>query len=107
MNLPNVIVGAGAAAVISTFWHAEEMATLLIVMKFYDLWRRGAGMSPRQALGDAQGWLAQASADELRGYAPAAALRVLSGRTPLSGAPGDARPYVHPWFWAPFFLVGA
>ena len=107
VNLPNVIVGAGAAAVISTFWHAEEMATLLIVMKFYDLWRRGAGMSPRQALGDAQGWLAQASADELRGYAPAAALRVLSGRTPLSGAPGDARPYVHPWFWAPFFLVGA
>jgi CHAT domain len=107
VSLPNVIVGAGAAAVISTFWHTEEMATLLIVMKFYDLWRGGAGMSPGEALGDAQGWLAQASADELRAYAPPAALRALSGRTPLSGAPGDARPYSHPWFWAPFFLVGA
>lgn len=107
VSLPNAIVGAGAAAVICTFWHAEEMATLLIVMKFYDLWRGGAGMSSGEALGNAQGWLAQASADELRAYAPSAALRALSGRTPLSGAPGDARPYVHPWFWAPFFLVGA
>jgi CHAT domain-containing protein len=107
VSLPNALIGAGAAAVIATFWHAEEMATLLIVTKFYDLWRGGAGMSPGEALGNAQGWLAQASADELRAYAPAAALRALSGRTPLSGAPGDARPYVHPWFWAPFFLVGA
>jgi CHAT domain-containing protein len=107
VSLPSAIIGAGAAAVISTFWHTEEMATLLIVMKFYDLWRGGAGMSPGEALGNAQGWLVQASADELRAYAPAAALRAVSGRTPLSGAPGAARPYAHPWFWAPFFLVGA
>jgi CHAT domain-containing protein len=107
VSLPNAIVGAGAAAVIGTFWHAEEMATLLIVMKFYDLWRGGADMSPGQALGNAQAWLAQAGAGELRAYAPAAALRALAGRTPLSDAAGDARPYEHPWFWAPFFMVGA
>jgi hypothetical protein len=111
VSLPNTIISAGAAAVISTFWHAEEMATLLLVTKFYELWRGGAGsgaeLSPGEALGTAQAWLAQASADELRACAPTAAVDVMNKRTPLSGAPGDARPYSHPWFWAPFFLVGA
>lgn len=107
VSLPNAIIDAGASAVICTFWHAEEMATFLIVAKFYELWRGGAGMSPGEALGTAQGWLATATADELRGYAPAGALSAMAGRTLLHGAPGDAHPYHHPWFWAPFFLVGA
>jgi CHAT domain-containing protein len=63
-------------------------------------------MSVADALGSAQAWLVQASAAELRGYAPAGALEAMSGRTPLSGAPDEACPYSDPWFWAPFFLTG-
>mgnify|MGYP001422107939 CR=1 FL=1 len=106
VSLPSALVTAGAAGVIGTLWRAEEMATLLVVTKFYELWQGGAGMSPQEALGTAQGWLALATAGELRGYAPAEALNVMNGRTPLAGAEDDARPYGHPWFWAPFFLVG-
>jgi hypothetical protein len=106
VSLPNAIIAAGASAVISTFWRAEEMATLLLVTKFYDLWQGGSGMSVADALGSAQAWLVQASAAELRGYAPAGALEAMSGRTPLSGAPDEACPYSDPWFWAPFFLTG-
>jgi CHAT domain-containing protein len=107
VSLPNSFITAGANAVISTFWRAEEMATLLLVTKFYDLWQGGSGISPAEALGTAQAWLIGATAAELRSYAPEGALEAMSGRTPLSDAPDQARPYADPWFWALFVLTGA
>jgi CHAT domain-containing protein len=105
VSLPSAFLAAGAAAVIGTFWHAEETATLLLMMRFYDLWR-GGDIEPRQALGEAQAWLMFARADELRRALPEAALNAPAAAA-LREAAADDMPYQHPWYWAGFFLAGA
>jgi len=104
VSVPAALVAAGAAAVIGTLWHADEMATLLVVTRFYHLWGGGAELAA--ALGGAQEWLALSSAADLRRAVPGeAAASPAASR--LAACPDDERPYGHPWFWAPFFLLGA
>jgi CHAT domain-containing protein len=105
VSLPSAFLAAGAAAVIGTFWHAEETATLLLMTRFYDLWR-GGDVEPRQALGEAQAWLMFTRADELRRTLPAEALKAPAAAA-LRQAAADEMPYWHPWYWAGFFLAGA
>ncbi len=105
LSLPAAFLAAGAAAVLGTFWHADEMATLLLITKFYELWQCGAA-SPARALGDAQAWLMTASPAALRAVLPPGALNSPAAQE-LLAAPEDSRPYVHPWYWADFFLAGA
>lgn len=104
-SVPTMLVTAGAAAVIATFWHTDEMATLLVVTRFYDLWQGGREVELAAALGQTQEWLAASTASVLRAAVPAAALDGPAGRR-LADCPDEDRPYIHPWFWAPFFIVG-
>jgi tetratricopeptide (TPR) repeat protein len=70
---------AGSAAVIATQWPVDDVATALLMSRFYEeLFDRGA--SPADALRRSQAWL--------RDSEP-------SGR------------FAHPLFWAPFVLAGA
>jgi CHAT domain-containing protein len=105
VSLPAAFLAAGAAAVIGTFWHADETATLLLMTRFYDLWR-GGEIEPRRALGDALAWLMFARAEELRQALPQAALNAPAAAA-LRAAAADETPYWHPWYWAGFFLAGA
>ena len=105
VSLPAAFLAAGAAAVVGTFWHADEMATLLLMTRFYDHWR-GGDVEPRQALGEAQAWLMSVRADELRLGLPEAALNAPAAAA-LRAAAADEIPYHHPWYWAGFFLAGA
>jgi len=105
VSLPAAFLAAGAAAVIGTFWHADETATLLLMTRFYDLWR-GGEVEPRHALGDALAWLMFARAEELRRALPKAALNAPAAAA-LRAAAADETPYAHPWYWAGFFLAGA
>ena len=105
VSLPAAFLAAGAAAVIGTFWHADETATLLLMTRFYELWR-GGEVEPRQALGDAVAWLMFARAEELRRALPEAALNEPAAAA-LKAAAADDTPYCHPWYWAGFFLAGA
>lgn len=73
VSLPAAFLSAGAAAVLGTFWHADETASLLLLMRFYELWCDG-GLTPAAALGEAQAWLMTASAESLRRAMPAEAL---------------------------------
>jgi hypothetical protein len=105
-SMPTALAAAGAAAVIATFWKTDEMATLLLVTRLYDLWQGGAAAGIGDALGQAQEWLAMSPASVLRAAVPAAALATRAGQR-LAGCPDTGRPFAHPWFWTPFFLLGA
>jgi hypothetical protein len=105
-SIPSSLIATGAAAVIAAFWHTDEMATLLLVSRFYDLWQDGSGRSVPDALGQAQAWLASSPAAELRAAVPPAALQTTAGRL-LADCPDQEVPFGHPWFWTPFFVLGA
>lgn len=104
-SLPAMLVGAGANAVLATFWHTDEMATLLLVTRFYALWDGGRAQPARIALGKAVEWLMFATAAELRSACPAAALDNPAGQELAQAPPGECL-YNDPYYWSAFFLVG-
>jgi CHAT domain-containing protein len=72
LDLPDEVVGlataflqAGAAAVIASMWPVPDAATMLLVVRFYDCWRR-EGLKPAQALRRAQCWLRDTPSGQVR-----------------------------------------
>ncbi len=104
LSLPALFMSAGAAAVLGTFWHTDDMATYLLMTRFYSLWCDG-GMDPSRALGEAQAWLMSATAAALRDALPRAALASPSAAALISAADDDMS-FRHPWYWSAFFLAG-
>jgi hypothetical protein len=117
VGLPSTFMQLGAAGVLATLWQVDDLATSLLLAKFYDL-HLGQGLVPPAALRQAQVWLRSARKAELVAYArgpagaarldparlneleseiktrrPAAASRLAaitrSLKTPAAGAPGD------------------
>ena len=104
LNLPAAFLAAGAVAVLGTFWHSDELASLLLLQRFYELWASGT-LSPVEALGDAQEWLMSSSADVLRAALPQEVLRS-SAAERLRQSPTGETVYADPWYWSNFFLAG-
>jgi hypothetical protein len=104
-SLPAMLVAAGADAALATFWPCDEMATLLIVSRFYQCWQGGERLSAAVAFGEALEWLILSTAGELRAACPPAALDTPAGQELAQAAP-DVRLYNRPYYWAAFFLVG-
>lgn len=93
---------------LSTLWSVDDVSTALLMADFYR--RRGgpdAASSKVQALRQAQIDMIQGQAGNA---APAGAqptqraARRQSAPAPLQVDP--ARPFAHPYFWAPFVLSG-
>jgi len=105
INLPGAFLAAGAAAVLGTLWHSSEIASLLVVQKFYEFWTEGT-RSPVQSLGDAQAWLMSSTADTLRSSVKAEVLQSKAAEM-LRQAAGEERVFKNPWYWSGFFLAGA
>jgi CHAT domain len=107
VNLPNGFLAAGAAAVLGTLWHTDELASLLLLTRFYELWSdRQAPRTPAQALGDAQAWLMNGDAQTFRARLQPGVLESPASEALRQAAPDD-RVYAHPWFWGGFFVAGA
>ena len=74
IGLPGAFTALGAAGVLGTLWPVSDVATALLMAKFYDL-HLEAGLDPPAALSGAQTWLRNATASDLNGYAEVAAGR--------------------------------
>jgi CHAT domain-containing protein len=70
----------GAKAIIATLWPVADESTRLLMQQFYRLHETEHGISKAEALQRAQ-------------------LALLEGQ-------GDRSSFAHPYFWAPFILIG-
>ncbi|NJN32411.1 MAG: CHAT domain-containing protein [Synechococcales cyanobacterium RM1_1_8] len=93
ISLPTGLLQAGVAAVVASLWSVSDLSTMLLLSKFYDLWRKD-GLEPSQALRQAQIWLRDSTAGEIAAYGGFFTL------TPTE------RQYAHPFHWAAFSYTG-
>ena len=91
----------GAAAVLATLWDVNDLSTSRIMSDFYARWIKDSAKGKAEALRQAQlAFLLGASA----------ATGANTGRGLESAGPSLAQPsnlgYAHPYYWAPFVLIG-
>ena len=93
ISLPTGLLQAGVAAVIASLWGVSDLSTMLLLRKFYELWRTN-NQEPSVALRQAQRWLRDRTEAEI---APLLDRRT---RNPAH------RPFSHPYHWAAFSYTG-
>jgi CHAT domain-containing protein len=71
VGLPAAFLQLGAGGVIGSLWEVDDLATALLMAKFYELHLDG-GLAPADALKQAKAWLRNATNRELIAYAKAA-----------------------------------
>jgi CHAT domain-containing protein/tetratricopeptide (TPR) repeat protein len=105
LGLPAGFLQAGASAAVATLWPVADHATALLMTAFYARLFGGPDRrpDPASALTGAQLWLRDATIGQLREFASAYAPDL--GEELAFRAPDD-RLYGHPYYWAPFVLVG-
>jgi tetratricopeptide (TPR) repeat protein len=128
VGFAQALLMSGARGVCLSLWKVDDVATALLMGRFYAnlLGREGASAGPMpraDALAEARGWLRSLGAAEaaelaarLTGGADrgkgARRLGPAGGGTPdAAPAPAPAaaqagRPYEHPYYWAAFVLIG-
>ena len=93
ISLPTGLLQAGVAGIIASLWAVSDLSTMLLLSKFYELWRTES-KEPPEALRQAQIWLRDSTEAEI---APLLGMR--------SRAPNN-RPFSHPYYWAAFSYTG-
>jgi CHAT domain-containing protein len=109
---------AGAPAVVSTLWPVDDLATMFLMERFYQL-HLHQRMSAAGALRRAQWWLRQLTAEsvcrrltaELKRFATSAKDSpqeeiVRSAQRTMSGLEPKRRPFDDPYYWAAFTMNG-
>ena len=109
---------AGASAVLASLWPVEELATALLMHRFYQyhLGDPQEGLAPRapaEALRDAQAWLRTLTVEEVQRHPvvrvgrelyPTRDSRFWQQMLALEGR--GHHPFRNPYFWAGFVLAG-
>jgi CHAT domain-containing protein len=93
ISLPTGLLQAGVAAVVASLWAVSDLSTMLLLRKFYELWRTN-NQEPSAALRQAQRWLRDRTEAEI---APLLGMRTLNP---------THRPFCHPYHWAAFSYTG-
>jgi len=99
-SLGMVMQQRGAAAVLATLWDVNDASTARLMSDFYRRWANTPGISKVEALRQAQLAMLHGSA-AISTAKPSTTGR---GTTIESNAVGVT--YAHPYFWAPFVLIG-
>ena len=94
----------GASSVVASLWPVSDASTPILMQGFYANWMAHKGQGKAEALRSAQLSL-------LRGEVTGTAGR--SGSVGANSPPGQKeflpdpkRPFAHPYYWAPFILMG-
>jgi CHAT domain-containing protein len=107
LGLTRGLLAAGARAAVVSLWPVDDLATSLLMERFYRDLR--AGRAAEAALQSAQNALRGLSREQVREESrrvAESARGVVLARPSSPAAGDDARPYAHPYYWAPFVLVG-
>jgi CHAT domain-containing protein len=106
VSLPTGLLQAGAAGVVSSLWSVADLSTMVLLSRFYDLWRpqspAATPLDPPAALRQAQLWLRDSTGPQLAPYLQASHPELAAK---LEHA-HDKRPFAHPFYWAAFTYVG-
>ncbi len=119
LGLPAGILQAGVPGVIGSLWRTDDLATLLLMVRFWEVLEADGSrgeLKPARALRRAQRWLRDATAAELlewarlyrqepRGHPLAAVAAGAVARFILYDL--QERPFGEPSAWAPFVFLGA
>lgn len=115
IGLARAFMAAGAPSVLMSLWPVDDLSTRVLMEEFYR--KLMAGVSKAEALRRAQRVVMASTEDEIEGRLigyglekPAAEeemqrLRRVAGRG-YGGWIEEGRPFAHPYYWAPFFLMG-
>jgi len=103
ISLATVFLQTGVDAVIASLWAVWDASTMLLMTRFYQMWRRD-GLSPGEALRQAQLWMLNVS-DQKKGRA-VRALIPKSIYKQLVRTPSGINHFAHPDHWAAFTYVG-
>lgn len=110
-SLGAALLGAGAACAIASLWSVDDLATAVLMTRFYE--HLADDMAPAAALADAQRWLRALDRNHIDAFLArhpilaaererSTALRMAGGGL---GTPGLA--FSHPVYWAGFVVLGA
>nr|MCU0551580.1 CHAT domain-containing protein [Leptolyngbya sp. Prado105] len=115
ISLPTGLLQAGVAGVIASLWAVSDLSTMLLITKFYDLWRE-QNLPPDQALRQAQIWLRDTTNEEkiaeFKAFIPMIANTRMSPTTAqqlydeLAWETKNDRSFAHPFHWAAFNYTG-
>jgi len=115
IGLPTGLLQAGVAGVVASLWSVNELSTMLLLVRFYELWR-DEGLTAVEALRQAQIWVRDTTnkekADYFKGFLP----EFVTNKTPVAVAHElyqnlmflrlDQRDFAHPFHWAAFGFTG-
>lgn len=93
VSLLTEMLQAGVAGVVASLWSVSELSTMLLLSKFYELWRV-ENLDADVALRQAQIWLRESTAKEIASFSD------LRTRNP------NECPFAHPYYWAAFIYTG-
>ncbi|MCP4540827.1 MAG: CHAT domain-containing protein [Chloroflexi bacterium] len=111
LGLTNALLQAGAAQVMGTLWPVSEVAMCLLMDRFWEALTDNN--DPLPALRHAQAEIRSLTLDDIRQaftvyeLPPQAQDYVENQLTAIQNAlPGAPHPLDHPYYWAPFIIVG-
>lgn len=123
IGFAQALLTAGARSVVLSLWKVDDMATALLMDRFYgNLLGQTEGldkpMPKAEALSEAKRWLREMSSSEVAKYMASMTVGVDRGKGRVSrldpnaplpkpaGPPEGEKPYAHPYYWAAFILIG-
>ena len=103
----------GAKAVIASLWPVFDSSTKVLMQDFYTIREAKVDTTKAEALRQAQLHLfrGEAPLDGVRSKAPVADRQIVHEEKPEEASrprftPDPKKPYAHPYYWAPFILIG-
>jgi CHAT domain-containing protein len=115
ISLPTGLLQAGAGGVVASLWPVDDLSTMMLVVRFYQLWKDD-GLEPPEALRQAQLWVRDTSNGRKAAYFKSFLPEFGGGRMPVHVADvlyrasvlarSDENDFEHPFYWAAFGHTG-